>query len=119
MAFPGNYNIRYYQGDLYEFNIYPKTTNGSAFDLTGYSTKFFIATARGSGATQFECLAEIVDNAIVCKIPGGVGKTLTAGTSYVYDVQIKKPVAGSADKIYTLLTGDVTVRADVTRMSGD
>jgi hypothetical protein len=119
MAFPGTYNIRYYQGDLYEFNIYPKTTNGSAFDLTGYSVKFFIATARGTGATQYECVATISNGAISCLIPGGIGKTLVAGTTYVYDVQIKKSVAGSADKIYTLLTGDITVRADVTRMSGD
>lgn len=117
MAFPGTYNIRYYQGDLYEFNIYPKTTNGSAFDLTGYSTKFFVATARGTSATQFECLAEISDGAILCKIPGAIGKTLVPGTKYVYDVQIKK--SGSPDKIYTLLSGDITVQGDVTRMSGD
>lgn len=117
MAFPGTYNINYYQGDLYEFNIYPKNSIGAAFDLTDYSVKFYIATARGTGATQFECLATIENNAILCQIPGGVGKTLTAGTTYVYDVQIKK--TDSPDKIYTLLTGNVTVTADVTRMAGD
>lgn len=119
MAFPGTYNINYYQGDLYEFNIYPKNSIGAAFDLTGYSVKFYIATARGTGATQFECQATIENNAILCQIPGGLGKTLTAGTTYVYDVQIKKGVSGGADKIYTLLTGNVTVTADVTRMAGD
>jgi hypothetical protein len=119
MAFPGTYNINYYQGDLYEFNIYPKDSTGAAFNLTGYSVKFYIATARGTGATQYECVATIDNSTILCQIPGGVGKTLTAGTTYVYDVQIKKPVAGGADKIYTLLTGNVSVTADVTRMSGD
>lgn len=119
MAFPATYNISYYQGDLYEFNIYPKTTNGAAFNLADYSVKFYIATARGTGATQYECIAEINNDAILCQIPGGIGKTLTAGQTYVYDVQIKKPVSGGADKIYTLLTGTVNVTADVTRMSGD
>lgn len=119
MAFPATYNINYYQGDLYEFRIYPKTTNAAAFDLSGYSVKFYIATARGTGATQYECVAEIDGAAILCQIPGGIGKILTAGTTYVYDVQIKKPISGGADKIHTLLTGNVTVTADVTRMSGD
>jgi hypothetical protein len=119
MAFPGTFNINYYQGDLYEFNIYPKDSTGAAFSLDGYSVKFYIATARGTGATQYECVAIIENNTIFCQIPGGVGKTLTAGTTYVYDVQIKKPVSGGADKIYTLLTGNVSVTADVTRMSGD
>jgi hypothetical protein len=125
MAFPATYNINYYQGDLYEFNIYPKDSTGAAFNLDGYSAKFYIATARGTGATQYECNVSIVNNVVVCQIPGGVGKSLTAGTTYVYDVQIKKTIPGpedvitGADKIYTLLTGNVTVTADVTRMSGD
>lgn len=117
MAFPGTYNINYYQGDLYEFNIYPKNSIGEPFDLTGYSVKFFIATARGTGATQFECLSTIEDNSILCKIPGGVGKNLVAGTTYFYDVQIKK--TGTPDQIHTLLTGSISVTADITRMAGD
>jgi hypothetical protein len=119
MAYPGTYNFNYYQGDLYEFIIYPKNSLGAEFDLSGYSVKFFIATARGVGATQYECQASIVENTVICQIPGGLGKTLTAGTPYVYDVQIKKAVSNGADKIHTLLTGDISVTADVTRMSGD
>lgn len=121
MAFPGTYNINYYQGDLYEFSIYPKDSTGAPFLLSGYSVKFYIATARGTGATQYECIASInsSNDAILCQIPGGVGKTLAAGTTYVYDVQIKKPVSGGADKIHTLLTGNISVTADVTRMLGD
>ena len=47
-------------------------------------------------------------------------KQLTPGTTYQYDVQIKKAGAGSSpDKIYTLLSGQITVTADVTRMAGD
>jgi hypothetical protein len=119
MAFPGTYNISYYQGDLYEFNIYPKNSIGAAFDLTGYSVKFFISTTRPAGSTQYECVATIDNNSILCQIPGGIGKTLTPGTTYEYDVQIKKPVSAGADKIFTLLSGQIRVTADVTRMAGD
>ena len=48
MAFPGTFNINYYKGDTYEFNVYPKTTAGSDFDMTGYETaKFTISSVRG------------------------------------------------------------------------
>jgi hypothetical protein len=119
MAYPATYNISYYQGDLYEFTITPKTANGTEFDLTDYAVKFYIATARGTGATQYECNAEVSGNTITCQIPGGTGKNLTAGTTYVYDVQIKKSSESGPDRIHTLLTGNITVTADVTRMSGD
>jgi hypothetical protein len=119
MAFPGNFNINYYQGDLYEFNIYPKTTNGAPFNLSGYSVKFYISTTRPAGSTQYECVASITNDAVICQIPGGVGKNLIPGTTYQYDVQVKKPVSGGADKIYTLLSGQISVTADVTRMPGD
>jgi hypothetical protein len=111
MAFPGTYNINYYEGDTYEFKIYPKNSIGATFNLSGYSVKFFIATARGSGATQFECQASIsTDSVVTCKIPPGVGRQLVAGTSYVYDVEVAKSADGI---VYTLLTGTVSVTADV------
>jgi hypothetical protein len=120
MAFPGTYNINYYQGDLYEFNIYPKDSTGSTFNLDGYSTKFMISTARPAGSELYEGIATISNNSVLCKIPGGIGKLLTPGTTYQYDVQVKKPGSGSdPDKIYTLLSGQITVTADVTRMAGD
>lgn len=117
MAYPATYNINYYQGDLYEFNIRPKTTNGAEFNLTNYAVKFYVATARGTGATQHECLATISGNVITCQIPGSVGKELDATKTYVYDVQIKQ--SGTPDRIYTLLTGNISITPDVTRMSGD
>jgi len=111
MAFPGTFNINYYQGDTYEFKIYPKNSIGATFDLSGFSVQFFIANSRGASATQFECQASIsVDSVITCKIPPGVGRQLTAGTSYVYDVEVRKPADNT---IYTLMTGTVSVTADI------
>jgi hypothetical protein len=110
MAFPGSYNFNYYRGDTAEFVIRPKTANGSAFDLTGFSADFFIATARGEGATQYEAQAVVDGSAdtVTCTILPGVGRDLAAGT-YVYDVQID----ASASEIYTILTGTITVTDDI------
>ena len=33
MAFPGTYSINYYEGDRYEFVIYPKDAAGNVFNL--------------------------------------------------------------------------------------
>ena len=111
MAFPGSYNFSYYRGDRYEFVIRPKTANGGAFDLTGYSANFFVANARGEGKTQYEMQAVVDGSAdtVTCTILPGAGEELTAGT-YVYDVQIDS----GATLVYTLLTGTVTVTDDIT-----
>lgn len=123
MAYPATYNITYYHGDLYEFNIRPKTTNGAEFDLTDYDVEFYIATARGTSATQYEALAEKSGNTITCRILGPLGAQLDPTKTYVYDVQIKKSTPEGSQppfyRTYTLLTGNITITADVTRMAGD
>jgi hypothetical protein len=124
MAFPGTFNISYYEGDTYEFKIYPKNSIGGVFDLTvDYSVKFTIADGRGATVivngtpqpvTQYECHASIgIDSAVTCLIPPGIGRQLVAGTAYVYDVQVRKP-SGATEIIHTLLTGNISVTADVT-----
>ena len=114
MAFPGSYNFNYYRGDTAEFVIRPKTANGSAFDLTGFSADFFIANTRGPGATQYEAQAVVDGSAdtITCTILPGVGRDLAAGT-YVYDVQITNTTP-NPDIIYTILNGTITVTDDIT-----
>jgi hypothetical protein len=111
MAFPGTYNFNYYRGDRYEFVIRPKTANGDAFDLTGYSADFFVANQRGEGKTQYEMQAVVDGEAdtVTCTILPGAGEELVAGT-YVYDVQIDS----GATLVYTLLTGSITVTDDIT-----
>jgi hypothetical protein len=111
MAFPGSYNFNYYRGDTAEFVIRPKTANGSAFDLTGYTAEFFIANTRGSTGTQYEAQAVVsaVADTVTCTILPGVGRDLAPGT-YVYDVQITT----GASVIFTILTGSITVTDDIT-----
>jgi hypothetical protein len=111
MAFPGSYNFNLYRGDTTQFVIRPKNANGSAFDLTGYTSQFFIANQRGSAATQYEAQAVVnaTTDIVTCTVLPGVGRQLAPGT-YVYDVQI----TSGASVIYTLLTGTVTVTDDIT-----
>lgn len=120
MAFPGTLNINYYEGDTYEFKIYPKNSVGGVFNLSGYQVQFFIANGRGQTirinnqdvpVTQYECLAEIgPDSTVTCTIPPGVGRQLVQGITYVYDVEVRRPSTGT---IHTLLTGNIVVTADV------
>ena len=111
MAFPGTYNFNYYRGDRYEFVIRPKTANGDAFDLTGYSADFFVANQRGENKTQYEMQAVVDGSAdtVTCTILPGAGEELVGG-AYVYDVQIDS----GATHVFTLLTGSITVTEDIT-----
>ena len=102
MAFPGTYNFNYYRGDTAEFVIQPKTSNGEAFDLTGYTANFTIATARGIGGTSATAVVNDVTNIITC--------------TNVYDVQITNATP-NPDVIFTLLTGTITVTNDITGSS--
>lgn len=125
MAFPGTYNISYYKGDTLEFKIYPKDASGAIFPLDGYDlvngVKFTIASARGSEgvASQIEAFAEIsIDRTYIsCAIFPAQGNLLDATVSYVYDVEISKVGSNSKDYVYTLLTGTISVKDQVTGAS--
>lgn len=114
MAFPGTYNFNYYRGDTATFVIRPKTSTGSAFDLTGYTANFVIANRRGSTGTQYVATATVdaSTDIITCTIVPSVGRTLVPAT-YVYDVQITNTTP-NPDVIFTILSGTVTVTDDIT-----
>jgi hypothetical protein len=114
MAFPGELNISYYKGDTQEFALYPKQNNGTSFVMTGYTIKFSIATTRGS-STTINCYAAIDSSdptKALCVIRPADGAQLTAGTQYVYDVQISKS-STPYPIVYTILTGTVSVTEQV------
>jgi hypothetical protein len=114
MAFPGTYDINYYKGDTFEFKIYPKDNNGGPFNLAGYDedSKFTISTSRGSEATTIG-YSKIFQDYILCTITPSNGEDLNAGTTYVYDVEIRKPDT-NYNYVYTLLTGSIRVTEQVT-----
>jgi hypothetical protein len=118
MAFPGTYNFSYYKGDTYEFRVYPKDASGAVFDLESFETfAFTISDRRGPDGleNQIEAFAQVSEDAsfILCTIRPVDGNSLTAGTPYVYDVEISKS-SSPYPLTYTLLTGDISVRDQVT-----
>lgn len=118
MAFPGTYNIAYYKGDTFEFNIYPKDSNGQPFDMTDYAATFTIADTRGpnpSVTISGYALIPTDATSVRCAILPADAAGMTAGNSYVYDIQISKDDETLAYPLtYTLLTGNITVTNDVT-----
>lgn len=141
MAFPGEYSFTYYKGDTLEFRVYPKDASGAAFDLTGYTAEFTIANARGAVAPEDKATGYTQINSaesyILCAIPPSLGNRsdfLVANAVYVYDIQISNPDADGLtddtdplldtdskpyDYVYTLLTGNITVRDQVTGAVAD
>jgi hypothetical protein len=118
MAFPGTFNISYYKGDTYEFNVYPKDSTGQPFNLTNYTATFTIADQRGpSPSLTFEAYALIPTEAtsLSCAILPADASQLVAGTSYVYDIQVSNNDPELPYPLtYTLLTGTISVTGDVT-----
>ena len=116
MAFPGTYNISYYKGDTLEFRVYPKLADGSSYDLTDYSVKFSFSASRGSAgsATYHEAYAIISSDKtyVQCTIRPADAAYLTAGTTYVYDVEITKS-ATPYPFVHTVLTGSISVTDQV------
>jgi hypothetical protein len=115
MAFPATYNISYYQGDLYQFAIRPKTSAGDAYGITAstHDAFFYISTARGGSAGDTLTASAVVGtNLVTCTINPSVGGGLVAGTTYYYDVSIQNKT--NANEIYTLLTGTINVTEDIT-----
>jgi len=113
MAIPGSYNFSYYKGDTLEFNVYPKTSNGEAFDLTSFDNVVFTA-ARTAGAASEDLINLVATFApdrsyINCKIPPSTGLSFIAGVPYLYDVQINDGV----DIVYTLLTGTIQITEQI------
>ena len=115
MSFPGNYNIRYYRGDLYQFVIRPKTSAGEIYpiDSSTYFAYFRISTQRGgSSGNTIVANTSISDNAVTCELRPLIGNSLTPGTTYFYDVSIQDQ--SDSNIVYTLLTGTISVTGDIT-----
>lgn len=117
MSFPGTYNINYYKGDTFEFRVYPKDNAGDAFSLSGFSEVSFTISnilGEGAGKVTIDAYASIDSSGfILCAIRPEDAELMEAGTTYVYDVEMKR-VANPYDYVYTLLSGSISVTEEVT-----
>jgi hypothetical protein len=115
MSFPATFNIRYYKGDIYQFVVRPKTSAGEPFPIsnTTHTPFFYISTSRG-GPSQNTLIggASIDGGNITATIFPSLGSSLNANTQYFYDVSVVKN--SDPDEIFTLLTGTLSVTADIT-----
>jgi hypothetical protein len=131
MAFPGTYNFNYYKGDTYEFKLYPKNSDGTPFNLSSFAdtesednARFFVSTERGVAGIEdkIECSAQIIselgDTYILCTITPGQGAEMNAGTTYVYDVEIRKMIE-TTPYVLTLVTGEIEIQDQVTGAGED
>jgi hypothetical protein len=143
MAFPATYDFNYYKGDTFEFRIYPKKNDGTVFNLNEYyiptniantpddvtdttapydSARFTIASIRGSAGAEnkVQCFARVSDDNtfVQCAIRPEDSLYLSAGTEYVYDVEVIKPAglpgSGQYSLVHTLVTGTITITDQVT-----
>jgi hypothetical protein len=116
MAFPGTYNFNYYRGDTFQFIVRPKDGSGNPFSLTNFTAAMTIADKIGPNPTQSFVADVVKDNVggLVCTILPTVGRDLTPGTNWQYDVEIK-----NSNEIFTLLKGTITVTDDITGADGD
>jgi uncharacterized repeat protein (TIGR02543 family) len=124
MAFPGELNINYYKGDTHEFKVYPQKTDGSIFYLSDYTNSTFtIAESRGAAGValgQIHASARISSDGtnVTCAITPENGKLMDPTKTYVYDVQVYSQGADTYDKVFTLITGSISVTDDVTQDIG-
>lgn len=120
MAFPGELNINYYKGDTHEFKVYPQKTDGSVFYLNDYSNATFtIATDRGANPTQRLFGSAIINSDhIVCAITPENGAEMDSSLTYEYDIQVYKQGSSTYDYVFTILTGSISVKDDVTQNIG-
>jgi hypothetical protein len=123
MAFPGELNINYYKGDTHEFKIYPQKADNSIFQLDDYSNATFkIAEVRGAAGVADQITGSAIISTdgthITCAITPANGALMDSSITYEYDVQIYAPGSGTYDKVFTLLTGSISVTDDVTQGTG-
>jgi len=118
MSFPANFAIRYYQGDLYQFVVRPKTSAGDPFPISSstHTPFFYISTSRnGPAANTIEAAASIDGGNITATIFPSTGNQLNPNTTYFYDVSVIRNT--NPNEVFTLLTGTVSITGDITEPS--
>jgi hypothetical protein len=123
MAFPGTYNFNYYRGDTFEFIIRPKDGAGNPFSLSGFEGEMTIANRRGVDNLEIETdnivsfpgqVVKDTTGGLICTILPTIGRQLTEGVAWQYDVEIT-----SDSEVFTLLRGTITVTDDITGANPD
>ena len=110
-------NLTHYRGDTLSRLITIINSDGTAFNLTGYTAFFTIKNISDNSADDSSAI--LAKNWTTHSDPTN-GQTLLTATStemaidegtYKYDVQIKSPTAN----ITTIIAGEITILEDITK----
>jgi len=108
-------NLRIEQGATFSSDVTVKDTNGSAFDLTGYTAAAKMALGYASTRTRTTISTAIASDAttgvITISLTADQTSALDAPARYVYDVEITKT---SDSTVTRVIEGIITVSPNVT-----
>ena len=108
-------NLRIEQGATFNSDVTVKDTNGSAFDLTGYTAAAKMALGYASTRTRTTISTAIASDAttgvITISLTADQTSALDAPARYVYDVEITKT---SDSTVTRVIEGIITVSHNVT-----
>jgi len=108
-------NLRIEQGATFSSDVTVKDTNGSAFDLTGYTAAAKMALGYASTRTRTTISTAIAGDAttgiITISLTADQTSALDAPARYVYDVEITKT---SDSTVTRVIEGIITVSPNVT-----
>lgn len=109
-SMPSNYDIEIYEGDTFKFRLTLTDANGAALNLGGYTAKAQLKTNYAdTSPIEFVCVITL-PNIVDISLAASTTATLDVNESYIYDVQL----TSAGGEVRTYLTGDVTVRPEVT-----
>ena len=108
-------NLRIEQGATFSSDVTVKDTDGSAFDLTGYTAAAKMALGYASTRTRTTISTAIASDAttgvITISLTADQTSALNAPARYVYDVEITKT---SDSTVTRVIEGIITVSPNVT-----
>jgi hypothetical protein len=108
-------NLRIEQGATFSSDVTVKDTDGSAFDLTGYTAAAKMALGYASTRTRTTISTAIASDAttgvITISLTADQTSALDAPARYVYDVEITKT---SDSTVTRVIEGIITVSPNVT-----
>jgi hypothetical protein len=109
---PGNYPLKLYHGDSYEwqFKLWLDTGKTQPLDLTDATAKAEIRDKPG-GLTIFPLDCSISTNIVTVVLTAAMCTTLPIASNMAWDLQLTYATSGAVN---TILAGAVTVTEDVT-----
>jgi len=115
---PAMLDLVLYRGDFAPFTINLKTAAGATatFDsaTTNWAVSVAIKTQDGTAVTGSPISGTVTSTSVIdFIIPGTTTSTLIPGTTYRYDVELKKTVSAAVTNVITILQGTITVGTDV------